>query len=142
VEQSTTIKSVLFVLAVAIVLVLAGFAVQSSPSDAVTEAASPPTSTTTTEPAPEGVMVVRISNGSFRPSNVHLDLDEMWIVKWVNEDPREYILADKDERFETTLVEGDEFEFDYSTLEPGIYRVDATVGLQRIPGTIDTRPEQ
>jgi len=87
-------------------------------------------------------MVVRINNGSFRPSNVQLDLDEVWIVRWVNEDAREYILADKDDRFETTLAEGDEFEFDYSTLEPGIYRVSATVGRQRIPGTIDTRPEQ
>ena len=77
-----------------------------------------------------------------KPSNVLLDLDEVWIVKWVNDDPREYVLADKDDRFETTLAEGAEFEFDYSTLEPGIYRVSATVGRNQIPGTIDTRPKQ
>lgn len=141
-EKRTIIKSVLLVVGVVAVLFLAGLALASSPSDEVTEAANLPTTTTTTEPPPEGVFIINIDNGSFRPSNVRLDLDEAWIVKWVNEDPREYVLADKSGLFETTLAEGDEYEFDYSTLEPGIYRVFATVGFQRIPGTIDTRPEQ
>ena len=141
-ETRTIIKSVLLVAGIAFVLVVVGLAITSEPSDAVTEAARPPTTTTTTEPPPEGVLVVKIDNGSFRPANVKLDLDEAWIVRWINEDPREYILADKDGLFETTLAEGAEFEFDYSTIEPGIYRVFASVGFQRIPGTIDTRPEQ
>ncbi len=141
-EKKSIIKSAILVGGIAVVLVLVGLAFQSAPSDAVAEKATPPTSTTTTEPPPEGVIIVRIDNGSFRPSNVKLDLNEVWIVKWVNEDPRDYVLADKDDRFETLLKPGDEFEFDYSTLEPGIYRVNATVGFQRIPGTIDTRPDQ
>jgi hypothetical protein len=142
VENRTVIKSVLLVVGVVAVLFVAGLAVASSPSADVTEAARLPTTTTTTEPPPEGVFVMKIDNGSFRPLNVLLDLNEAWVVKWVNDDPREYLLADKGGLFETTLAEGEEFEFDYSTLEPGIYRVFATVGFQRIPGTIDTRPEQ
>jgi hypothetical protein len=142
VENRTVIKSVLLVVGVVAVLFVAGLAVASSPSADVSEAARLPTTTTTTEPPPEGVFVITIDNGSFRPSNVLLDLNEVWVVKWINDDPREYLLADKGGLFETTLAQGAEFEFDYSTLEPGIYRVFATVGFQRIPGTIDTRPEQ
>ncbi len=141
-ENRTITKSVLLIGGVIAVLFLGGLAFASSPSDDVTAAERLPTSTTTTAPPPEGVFIVSLDNGSFRPSNVLLDLDEAWIVKWVNEDPREYVLADKGGLFEATLAEGDEFEFDYSTLEPGIYRVFATVGFQRIPGTVDTRPEQ
>jgi hypothetical protein len=142
VEKSTAIKSTLLVLAVAVIIVIGGLAVQSSPSDAVTDKAAAPTTTSTTLPAPQGDEVVRISNGSFRPSNVKLALEETWIVKWVNEDPREYFLADKTGLFEAPLPPGAEFQFDYSTVEPGIYRVSATVGAQRIPGTIDSRPDQ
>ena len=141
-DNRTIVKSVLLVLGVVAVLFIGGFALTSSPSAHVTESAKPPTTTTTTEPPPEGVFIIAIDNGSFRPSNVLLDIDETWIVKWVNADPREYMLADKEGLFEVTLAEGDEFEFDYSTLPAGIYRVFATVGFQRIPGTIDTRPEQ
>lgn len=141
-ENRTIVKSVLLVIGVFAALLVAGLAVASSPSADVTEAAKLPTTTTTTEPPPEGVFVIKIDNGSFRPSNVLLDLDEIWIVKWVNGDPREYVMADKGGLFEVTLGPGDEFEFDYSTLEPGIYRVFATVGFNRIPGTIDTRPAQ
>ncbi len=142
VDNRTTAKSVFLIFGVVAILLVAGLAFASSPSDDVTEAARLPTTTTTTEPPPEGVLVITIDNGSFRPSNVLLDLDETWIVKWINEDPREYVLADKGDLFEEILAPGDEYEFDYSTLEPGIYRVFATVGFQRIPGTIDTRPEQ
>ena len=140
--NSTILKSALLVVGIATVLLVMGLAIESAPSDQVAEADNKPTTTTTTEPPPEGVFVVRLDNGTFRPSNVALDLDETWIVKWVNEDPREYVLADKDDQFEVTLAPGDEFEFDYGTLEPGIYRVFASVGFQRIPGTIDSRPAQ
>lgn len=141
-ENRTIIKSVLLVVGVVAVFFIAGLAVASSPSADVTEAAKLPTTTTTTEPPPEGVFLVLLDNGSFRPSNVLLDLDEVWIVKWTNNDDREYLMADKEGHFEVVLGPGDEFEFDYSTLEPGIYRVFATVGFNRIPGTIDTRPAQ
>ena len=140
--NSTILKSALLVVGIAAVLLLMGLAIESSPSDQVAQADNKPTTTTTTEPPPQGVFVVRLDNGTFRPANVALDLDETWIVKWVNEDPREYVLADKGDQFEVTLAPGDEFEFDYSTLEPGIYRVFASVGFQRIPGTIDSRPAQ
>ncbi len=140
--NSTILKSALLVVGIAAVLLVMGLAIESAPSDQVAQADNKPTTTTTTEPPPEGVFVVRLDNGTFRPANVALDLDETWIVKWINEDPREYILADKDDQFEVTLAPGDEFEFDYSTLEPGIYRVFASVGFQRIPGTIDSRPAQ
>ena len=123
------VKSVVLVVAVAGVLLLAGLAFGSSPSDDVVESAKPPTTTTTTEPPPEGVFVIRIDNGSFRPSNVLLDIDEAWIVKWINDDPREYVLADKDGLFETTLAEGDEYEFDYSTVEPGIYIPESAINV-------------
>jgi hypothetical protein len=142
VENRTIINSVLLVAGIVAVLFVAGLALASSPSDEVIASGKLPTTTTTTEPPPEGVFIMNIDNGSFRPSNVLLDLEETWIVKWVNDDPREYLLADKGGLFEITLAEGDEYEFDYSTLEPGIYRVFATVGFQRIPGTIDTRPDQ
>lgn len=136
------VKSLVLVAGVAAFLLIMGMAFESSPADDVVAEDRQPTTTTTTEPPPVGVFKVRIDNGSFRPSNVQLNLDEVWIVQWVNEDPREYVLADKDGQFEATLAPGDTYEFDYSTLEPGIYRVFATIGFQRIPGTIDTRPEQ
>jgi hypothetical protein len=35
-----------------------------------------------------------------------------------------------------------QFEFDFSTVEPAIYRQKASIGFNRIPGSVDTRPEQ
>ena len=105
----------------------------------------PATTTTTTEPPPEGVVIVSITNGSFRPSIIKVDLDETPIVRWVHEDnaDREFVLSGSDDEFESPpLNTGDVFEFDFSTLPPGIYRYSAFLGLTRIPGTIDTRPEQ
>ena len=102
----------------------------------------PPPPVLVAPPAPEGVVVVRMANGAFRPSNLQIQLEETSIVKWVNEDDREYLLAGRDGEFETTLVPGGEFEFDFATLAPGIYRYFAEVGFQRIPGSVDTRPTQ
>jgi hypothetical protein len=134
--------SIVFVLAVFAVFVLLGVLFQSEPSDAVQAGSRQPTTTTTTEPPPEGVVVVRVSNGSFKPSNLQVQLSEISIVKWVNEDERDYLLAGRAGEFETPLPAGGEFEFDFSTLEPGIYRYFAEIGFQRIPGSIDTRPTQ
>ena len=141
-DSRTIMKSTVLVVGVFVALIVIGTLITSSPSEATIAADRQPTTTTTTEPPPEGVAVVLIDNGVFRPANIKIDLDEIWIVKWINEDPREYLLVDSDDNFEVTLAEGDEFEFDYSTLEPGIHRYKAFIGKQRIPGAVDSRPQQ
>ena len=86
---------------------------------------------------------MRLSNGVFRPANLKLNTAEIQIVQWVNEDPREYVLVSSEGAFESQpLGQGDTFEFDYSTLDPGIHRYNALIGAQRIPGSVDTRPDQ
>lgn len=117
----------------------------SGPSDAALAGGKVPVSTTTTEPPPEGIVLVSITNGSFRPSNLKMDLDEVWIVEWRHEDvaEREYVLQARNGEFESaTLTPGDIFQFDFSTLEPGIYRYFSFLGNTRVPGSVDTRPEQ
>lgn len=117
----------------------------SGPSPEVLASQRRPATTTTTEPPPEGVVFVRISNGAFRPSNLEIDPAETPIVRWVHEDSpeREYVLEERGGLFTSeALTPGDTFEFDFSTLEPGIYRYFANIGLNRIPGTVDTRPDQ
>ncbi len=136
------VKSALLIIGVFVVLIALGSLNTSSPSEATVEADRQPTTTTTTEPPPEGIIVVRIDNGVFRPSNLKIDLNEIWIVQWINEDPREYALVDSTGAFETTIAQNEVFEFDYSTLEPGIHRYNALIGFQRIPGSVDTRPAQ
>ena len=104
-----------------------------------------PTVTTTTEPPPEGVAIVSITNGSFRPSNLKVDLEVTPTVRWVHEDSavREYTLIARNGEFESPLLTpGDIFEIDFSQFEPAIYRYNATLGNTRVPGTIDTRPKQ
>lgn len=83
---------------------------------------------------------MRLHVGTFQPAGLRLDLNETRIVKWVNEDPRRYILADKND--ECDVVPAPDDEFDDGTLEPGNYRVFASVDLQRISGAIDSRPGQ
>lgn len=114
----------------------------SGPSPEALERDQLPGATTTTEPPPEGVFVVTIRNGSLAPSNVNLNLETHWIVRWENRDaPREYVLTERNGVFESPLLEpGDSFEFDFSDLEPGLYRYHTEIGAQRIPGLIDTRP--
>ena len=141
-DRGIMLKSGILVIAVFAVVVVVGSLASSAPSEATRESAQSPTTTTTTEPPPPGEVVVRLSNGSFRPSNLALDLTETQIVHWINEDPREYLLADLDGAFESPLPPGGEFRFDYSALEPSIYRYYAEIGFQRIPGSVDTRPEQ
>jgi hypothetical protein len=120
----------------------------SGPSEAALERNEAPSTTTTTEPPPEGVTLVIIENGKFTPSNLTIALEEVWIVKWENQDPpREYqiIARDRDDEgnpiFESPLLlPGDSWEFDFSTLETNIYRYNTFLGNQRIPGLVDTRP--
>ncbi len=126
-----------------IVLALVLAACGSGPSnDALIRNQPPPTTTTTTLP-PEGVVVVTIKNGKFSPALLQIQLEESWIVRWVNEDPpREYVLEARDLFESPTLTAGQSFEFDFSTVEPGIYRYFTFIGNQRVPGSVDTRPER
>lgn len=144
-DRRGLLSSVILVVAVFVVLLVVGSAVQSGPSDELAESGNRPTTTTTTEPPPEGVVFVELRNGSFSPANVKLDITVNQIVRWRNTDPRDVILFDRspEKLFNVTLeANGGEFEFDYGQLEPAIYRYSAELGLQLIPGQIDTRPEQ
>jgi hypothetical protein len=137
------IKSIVFVVVVFALLIVVGNVNTSSPSADVIEADRQPTTTTTTEPPPPGVAFVVISNGSFQPSILELDLTDIHIVQWTNEDAIEYEFSSADDLWEPfTLAEGDQFEFDFSTVEPAIHRQKASIGFNRIPGSVDTRPEQ
>lgn len=132
----------------------------SGPSPEALERDVAPSTTTTTEPPPEGVVVVRIENGRFAPSNLEIDLDETWIVKWehldapiTNQDGSvveriyQIISRDRDENgdflFESPELEfGDVYEVDFSQYEPDLYRYNTFLGMQRIPGLVDTRPSR
>ncbi len=136
-------KSSILVAVVFAVLLVVGTTLSSQPSQATQDAGRTPTTTTTTEPPPEGVVIVHLENGSFRPSNLRLDLDVAQIVQWINDDDREYILSATGDFFEpVTLPPGATYEFDFSTLDPAIHRYSALIGFQRIPGSVDSRPAQ
>lgn len=141
--RANVTKTAVFVAAVFAVLLVVGTVVQSGPSQATEEAGRVPTTTTTTEPPPEGTVTVRLDNGVFRPANLRIDLAEVQIVEWIVEDDREYIIRSSTGLFESDLLgEGDTFQFDFSTVEPAIHRYNALIGFQRIPGSVDSRPEQ
>ena len=144
----TVSQSALFVGVVFVGLLVLGSILSSGPSAATIEADRQPASTTTTIPVPEGVFVVHLDNGVLRPSNLEIDLDVVQIVQWVNDDGREFVLEDSDGSFTAPLGPDDTFEFDYSTLPPGLYRytavlvTDSLFGGVRIPGLVDTRAAQ
>jgi len=122
----------------------------SGPSPAALERDELPRTTTTTQPPPEGVALVIIDNGRFTPQGVSLDLTTVWAVEWRNEDPpREYQILSRDKNADGTplfqsevLVPGDSFQVDFSALPPDVYRYNAYLGNQRIPGQVDTRPSR
>jgi len=127
------------IIALALVLAACG----SGPSDEALARNEPPPTTSTTTLPPEGVVVVTITNGKFTPALLNINLEENWIVRWVNDDPpREYVLTSRDVFESELLLPGDSFEFDFSGLEPAIYRYYTFIGNQRIPGMVDTRPER
>ena len=113
-----------------------------------------PSTTTTTEAAPEGIFIVAIENAAFKPAIHELDLDEFQIVRWENSDTdRSYVVTSRDRveneagdrvrLFESPEIPpGGTWEFDFSTLEVGVHRYFTTVGAQTIPGLMDTRPAQ
>lgn len=133
-----------WVLMTVIIALLLG-ACSSGPSDAALESGKTPVSTTTTEPPPEGIAVVIIEGGRFRPSNLKLDLDQEWIVEWRHEGiaEREYTIEARNGEFKSeVMTPGSVFQVDFSELEPAIYRYFSFLGNNRIPGSVDTRPEQ
>ncbi|MEN8041692.1 MAG: hypothetical protein ABFR95_09335 [Actinomycetota bacterium] len=145
----TIFKSAMFVVGVFVALAVVGTLMSSGPSQATIDADRRPSTTTTTEPPPEGVFVVHIDNGVLRPSNLEINIEEIQVVKWTNLDDREFILEDTSGNFVSEpLGQGDEFEFDYSTLPEGLYRykailvTDSLFGGVRIPGLVDTRAAQ
>ncbi len=139
--RKTLIKSTALVFAVFLVFAVVGSLITSAPSDAVVAADRKPTTTTTTEPPPEGVAFIQILNGAFRPAILPLDLEVTQTVVWTNDDDVTYLLT-SGEWDDYEIEPGGQFEFDFSDLPPAIYRYNATIGFQRIPGSVDTRPDQ
>lgn len=141
--RRNVMKTIVLVAGVFAVLLIVGTVITSEPSEATQEAGRVPTTTTTTEPPPEGTVVVRLNNGVFRPANLSIDIAEVQVVEWLIEDDREYIIRSSTGLFESELLGlGDTFEFDFSTVDPAIHRYNALIGFQRIPGSVDTRPDQ
>ena len=142
-------RRAIWITVLAVALGMVAVACGSGPSDEVLAADRRARVTTTTEAPPEGVVIVSIVDGAFRPSNVKIDVAVTPIVEWRHEDSveREYIIEARARDGEVpfmsgTLTKGDTFQVDFSELELDIYRYGATIGLTRVPGTIDTRPEQ
>jgi hypothetical protein len=79
--------------ALIVLLVILGLTQRSGPSDAVVAADRRPSTTTTTEPLPEGVFTIKISNGAFSPAVHELDLNEFQIVRWENLDDVTYVVT-------------------------------------------------
>lgn len=131
------------ILVLAVMLVGAGCG--SGPSEAALAQNRTPQTTTTTEPPPEGIVIVRITNGAFRPANLKVDCAVDAIVEWRHEDipEREYVLEARNGEFiSPPLNPGDTFQWPVCDFEPGIYRYFVNLGRNRIPGSIDSRPEQ
>ncbi|HSG78673.1 MAG TPA: hypothetical protein VLD62_03760 [Acidimicrobiia bacterium] len=134
------------------VLTVALVACGSGPNQEALDRNQIPTTTTPTEPPPEGIFVVVIENGKFTPSNLEFELDEFWIVRWENQDPpREYVITERRSNFESpTILPGETWEFDLRTLDDpatadkneaqALWRYFTFIGNQRVPGIIDTRP--
>jgi hypothetical protein len=134
-------KRSLVLIPVVFFLVAAGCA--SGPSDDAIARNVSPSTTTTTEPLPEGIALIRITNASFQPAVLELDPTVVPVVRWENLDDVEYIIFGRGDAFESPAVPpGGTWEFDFSTLEPAVYRYLIIRGNQTIPGLIDTRPAQ
>jgi hypothetical protein len=131
-------------LAGALVLVVLA-ACGSGPSEAAI-AEGPPITTTTTEAPPEGVRVVVISNGVFRPQILEFQLTEASLVEFRHQDQErfQYVIRWENEVFPDSpeLSRGDTYTVDFSTLPPDFYRYSAQLGLNSIPGSVDTRAAQ
>jgi len=115
----------------------------SGPSPEVLSRGLSPSTTTTTEPLPEGLALVKITNASFQPSVLELNTNVIPVVRWENLDNVDYVILARGKEFESpNMAPGDTWDFDFTTLEPGVYRYFITRGAQTIPGLVDTRPAQ
>lgn len=133
------------VIGLALTMSVLAAACGSGPSQQALDSNQLPATTTTTEPPPEGVALVEISNGAFSPANLEIDLTTTWIVEFRNEDPpREYQITSRTPGlFETPVLKpGDSFQVDFSKFPPDLYRYNTFLGNQRIPGLVDTRPSR
>lgn len=137
-------RPTLFALVGTTVLTLAAAACASGPSPEAIARDQAPATTTTTVALAEGVFGINISNGAFSPAVLELDIDEFQIIRWENADDVEYVIVSRDAgAFESPPIgQGEFFEFDISTLEPGVHRYSMQIGNNRVPGLIDTRPAQ
>ena len=60
-----------------------------------------------------------------------------------NRDAEERELTATKGEFESGLIApGATFEVDFRDFEPGLYRYQMFIGQQRIPGIVDSRPQQ
>jgi hypothetical protein len=132
-----------------LVLIGVGATQESGPTDEVLASGRTPSTTTTTQPLPEGIFIIRITNASFSPAVQTLDLNQFQVLRWENHDDVPYVIVsrDRDENrdriFESPEVPpGGTWEFEISTLEPDVHRYFTTRGAQTIPGLVDTRPAQ
>lgn len=115
----------------------------SGPSPAVVARSLPPPVTTTTEPLAEGIVLIKIFNAAFQPAVLELDPGAFPVIRWENTDDVEYTIFARGGEFESPVLgPGATWDFDFSTLEPNVYRYFIIRGAQRIPGLIDTRPAQ
>ena len=143
----------LVALPVALLIVAASCA--SGPSEAAKLRNLAPATTTTTVPLPEGIQLVKILNASFQPSVLELDTTELPTVRWENTDDVEYTIFSRDKvpdpadasvripLFESPPIPpGGTWDFDFTSLDLGVYRYFIVRGAQTIPGLVDTRTAQ
>lgn len=123
--------------------IMAAAACASGPSPEVAARGLRPPVTTTTEPLAEGIVLIKIFNAAFQPAVLELDPTLFPVVRWENTDDVEYTIFARNGEFESpAITPGATWEFDFSALEPAVYRYFTIRGAQSIPGLIDTRPAQ
>lgn len=141
-------KRPLTLVALPVALLIFAGSCASGPSEAAKLRDVAPATTTTTVPLPEGIQLVKILNASFQPSVLDLDTTEVPIVRWENIDEVEYTIFSRDKTdgvpiFESPVIPpGGTWDFDFTSLDLGVYRYFIVRGAQTIPGLVDTRTAQ
>jgi hypothetical protein len=84
--------------------------------------------------------VISIENGAFRPAVLDLTESDSGVISFTNEDDLEYEIIALDGDFEPfSLGPGETFVLDFYELERKVIRYRTTLGVQTIPGLVDTR---
>ncbi|MEE8330748.1 MAG: hypothetical protein V3R84_03170 [Acidimicrobiia bacterium] len=136
-------KRPLTLVALPVALLIVAGSCASGPSEAAKLRDVAPATTTTTVPLPEGIQLVKILNASFQPAVLDLDTTEVPIVRWENIDDIEYTIFARGKEFESPVIPpGGTWDFDFTSLELGVYRYFIVRGAQTIPGLVDTRTAQ